>query len=377
MLGRQAFRSITSRATPEIGQPLSNYFRQFSTSSRWEAEDSSNNKGAQGASKPSLRERTKASADEIRSISRTNRPESGTNRFSGVPQAAGQARVVDIKSLPRGGLRGRGRGRGGFRGRGGAAAAGGSRAPGGTGKSVGRGRGKRRGRGGRKGQEGEEGGGKGLRGPRERELDESDRVDPAEKEFDDYVRFGVTADYKPELTAESLAEYMPPVATGSGPKTSTILQNLSHLGTGERVAMPQGLQASNYAAAIQEGGVSFFADARTKAATEAYMQQKRHDEAVAKAKEAAPEGAEPEPVEFNSEPIIKGVEESIKKVILDQAVAGQYEHPKPAVDPVSISRNWHLRSETWGHKQTEAFQAKLTSLLAKAGKGEPKKAAKA
>lgn len=182
--------------------------------------------------------------------------------------------------------------------------------------------------------------------------------------------------YQPELTAESLAGYMPPVASGSGPKTTTILQSLSQLGTGDRVAAPQGLQASNYAAAIQKGGIGFFADAETKTLTEAHLQQKRYDEAVAKAKADAPEGEEPAAVERNNEPIIKDVEESIKRVVLDQAVAGQHESPKAAIDALSISRNWHLRSETWGQKETDAFEAKLTSLLAK-GQAQPKKAAKA
>jgi hypothetical protein len=205
-------------------------------------------------------------------------------------------------------------------------------------------------------------------------MDESDLVEPAEKEFDDYIRFGTRTNYTPSLDAESLAEYMPPMASKSAKKTATILQNLSYLGTTEHVATPQGLQASNYAAAIKRGGAEFFADVESRRAAEEFLQKKRYDKAVAKAKADAPEGTEPAPVEMNTEPIIKDVEESIKKVILEQAVAGKYEAPQAPTDPVSISRNWHLRSETWTEKETDAFQAKLTSLLAKANRGPAKKA---
>lgn len=180
--------------------------------------------------------------------------------------------------------------------------------------------------------------------------------------------------YNPSLTSETLAGCMPPVASKSAVNASTILQNLSKLGTGERVATPQGLQARNYAIAAQEGGLSFFADVESRRAAEEYLQTKRHDEAVAKATADAPEGSEPPTVERNSEPIIKDVEESIKKVILEQAVAGNHEAPQPAIDPISISRNWLLRSETWTEKEIQAFEGKLTSLLAKGKKGPAQKA---
>lgn len=191
-------------------------------------------------------------------------------------------------------------------------------------------------------------------------------MDPVEMEFDQFVRFGEVAEYEPELTKESLAEHMPAVATASAPKASLVLKNLAHLGTGERVGASQSLQASNYAKALKQAGITFFADPASREATETYLQQKRSGRPVPKAKKGAPRDT--------TSPIIQDVEESIKKVILDQAVAGQYEAPRPAVDPVSISRNWHLRAETWGQKQTDKFEAKLTSLLAKGSKGRQQQA---
>lgn len=403
MFGRQALRSVCSRTKPEIGQPLSNYFRQFSTSARFEAEESNNRSNAQDTPTSSLRQRTKAATDEIRSLNPNRQAQGGANqaRAPGSEAAArtnGAPKVIDVRSLPRGGLRGRGGPRGGARGglRGGAAGPGGPGGPGGPRASSpgatnrfsgdrgagsrGRARGRRGGRGGRGGKrggrrdgEGEQGEG-GLQKRRERKIDESDLIEPAEKEFDDYIRFGTRTNYTPSLNFESLAEYMPPVASNSAKKASTILQNLSYLGTGERVATPQGLQASNYAASATQGGMDFFADVESRRAAEEYLQKKRYDEAVAKAKADAPEGTEPAPVEMNTEPIIKDVEDSIKKAILEQAVAGKYEAPKPPTDPVTISRNWHLRAETWTEKETQAFEAKLTSLLAKGNKGPAKKA---
>lgn len=200
---------------------------------------------------------------------------------------------------------------------------------------------------------------------REREVDMDLFVEQSEKEFDDAIRFGTRTIYKPELTAESLLEYMPAVASKTAAKSATVLQNLNYLGTGDHIATPLGLQAGGYGDDIEANGMRYFAVPEDKNLAEAYLQEKRYTDAIAKAAADAPEGEEPTPVERNNEPIIAGVEESIKKVILEKAIAGQHEALKKDTDPVTLARNWHLRNETWTGKEADAFEKKLTELLSK------------
>lgn len=193
-------------------------------------------------------------------------------------------------------------------------------------------------------------------------------MDPAEEALEQVVRFGTTEVFNPApVTAEALVDFMPTVPSASGSKSATVLENLQYLGTGDRVGTALGLQASGYGERLQQSGLLFFADPETKAGLEQAMQEKRYDDAVTEAYLNTAEDEEPAPVERNNEVIMMdGVEESIKQVILNKAVAGQHEAIKQASDPVGVARNWHLRSETWSEKETNLFEAKLTSLLNKA-----------
>ncbi|KAF5626267.1 uncharacterized protein FTJAE_9734 [Fusarium tjaetaba] len=341
---RHAFRSVCSRTRPELEQvsdAFRNYARQFSTTQFLAADG----------------------------------PSPSTPRAPRSP--ASGPKVIDIKSMPlrgRGGFRGRGeaRGRGGlmFRGRGGLARGGSSvqdrsatpvrtssptRGRGGFGASRGRG-----GRGGRAR-------GRGGRTNGRRPMDEEDKdkkkidrnefntLDPDEKSFDDNIRFGITSQYTPSLTLESINEFAPVAPNSTSGKSAAVLQNLSVLGTADHVGAPDTFQPKYYASEIEANGIRFFADPKDKEATEKYLQEK-----------LKAEGKE------STGPIITDTEEAIRQVITKRAIQGQHETPKFASDPVGLSRSWHLRAETYSTNDVNSFETKLTSLLAKkpvAGKG--------
>ena len=372
-MNRHAFRSVSRRARPaefdQATQTLSSYFRQFSTSTQLLADEPNPSRP-----NPSVRQQSRAAADDIRALA--NKGPRPTAQQTDSNPSSQQPKVVDVKSLPRGGLRGRGgfRGRGGVSGRGGAQGGAGARSgspnrfSGSRGAFRGRGQARGRGRGGKAGgkrkpgeEEDEEG--KIKRKPM---VDDADIIEPSQQAFMDAMRFGVPTTYTPSLTRESLALHMPPVASSSNPRAPAIHQSLSTLGTADRVGVPGELPPTMYALDLKEGGVRYFADVESKERTEAYLQQKRREEAQAKATGDAP-------VEVNNDRIISDAEDAIKKVVLDEAVAGQHQAPTFATDPVAVSRNWHLRAETWGSKETKAFEDKLTSMLER-NKARQKKA---
>ncbi|KAK5992820.1 hypothetical protein PT974_06240 [Cladobotryum mycophilum] len=383
-MSSQALRSACSRARPElerVGLPLRNYFRQFSTTqSQFDDAAPTVASDAGAGARPTARERTRAAASEINSLVK-NRNASVGQRATPV-EGAGQPKVIDVRSLPRG------LGRGGFRGRGGfaggaqgaprTASPGGNRfSPGNRGGAsrggfVGRARGRGgRGGGGGGGQRGgsktgkARGGGEGDKsaaGPRGKKQDPFERMDSAEKAFDDAMRFGTKMRYNPLLTMDSLAAFMPATPTTKEGQTATVLQNLSVLGTADQVGVPEGLQARNYAEEVERNGVRFFADLKAKEAAEQYLQDKK------KKNESAAEGGEAIAAEgADAGPIIRSAEEAIKRVILDNAVAGKHEEPRFALDPVGVARSWHLRAETYTQRDVERFEKKLASLLGKGG----------
>uniref|UniRef100_A0A8H7N7N5 Uncharacterized protein n=1 Tax=Bionectria ochroleuca TaxID=29856 RepID=A0A8H7N7N5_BIOOC len=381
MIGRRAFRAVCGRTRPELEQAtdnVSSYFRHFSTSNNWLADEDSN----KGSSAPQisdnapsiLRTKSRLLQGTAPALSRPTQlrapkepatsPESLMSRVyqrwskrpwqgpwawidawrRGCPPHLRSPSPTGTNRFARGGFAGRGgRGRGG---RGGG------------------GRGKRR--------DGDQDGENAERQERERvrrdEDKENAKPDPAEEALEQVVRFGTTEVFNPApVTAEALTDFMPTVPSASGSKSATVLENLQYLGTGDRVGTALGLQASGYGERLQQGGLLFFAEPETKAGLEQAMQEKRYDDAVTQAYLNTAEDEEPAPVERNNEVIMMdGVEESIKQVILNKAVAGQHEAIKQASDPVGVARNWHLRSETWSEKETNLFEAKLTSLLNKA-----------
>ncbi|KAH6990820.1 hypothetical protein BKA56DRAFT_573185 [Ilyonectria sp. MPI-CAGE-AT-0026] len=203
--------------------------------------------------------------------------------------------------------------------------------------------------------------------------DEFARLDPDEQAFDDSIRFGVASQYTPSLTLESLADFAPVAPSSSAGKSAAVLQNLSVLGTADHVGAPQAFQARHYAAEIEAGGMRFFADTQARAVAEEYLQQKNKPAETTEAAEGEGEGEAPAATPM---PIITDAEEAIRKVILEKAVMGQHETPKFAMDPTGLSRSWHLRAETYTTNDVNAFENKLTSLLAKRG-GKPAGKAKA
>ncbi|EHK25312.1 uncharacterized protein TRIVIDRAFT_118880, partial [Trichoderma virens Gv29-8] len=353
-MSSQSLRSIY-RARPELrqaGYALRGYFRQFSTT-----QSQLDETPADGNAKPTARQRTRAAASEINSL----------------------PRVIDVRSLPRGGML---RGRGGLRGRGtgGPSAASATGAPraaspsgnrfsaanrgrGGPAPGAGRG-GRTAGRGGRPGAgkgraakkaEGE-GGNKaaGAAGPRGKRQDPFERMDPQEQQFDDAVRFGTRTEYKPSLTKEALSTFVPATPSTPEGRLATVMENLSIIGgRADPVGIPQNLQAKTYADEVQSNGARFFADVRAREAAEQYLQDQRREQLLAEGKEVPAE----------QQPIIQDAGEAVKKAILDHAVAGKHETPRFATDPVGISRAWHLRAGTYTQRDVEKFEKKLTTLL--------------
>ncbi|KAH0530546.1 hypothetical protein TsFJ059_005154 [Trichoderma semiorbis] len=395
-MSSQSLRSIY-RARPELaqaGNALRGYFRQFSTT-----QSQLDDAPADPNAKPTARQRTRAAASEINSLVKNRTPGQGARNPTDSSATPAQPRVIDVRSLPKGGmlrrpggLRGRGTGAGTGTGTGGPSATGAPRAAGAPrpasptgnrfsaanrgkgGSALGAGRGGRTaGRpGGRpgagKGREAKktegEGGNKaaGAAGPRGKRQDPFERMDPQEQQFDDAVRFGTRTEFKPSLTKEALTTFVPATPATPEGRLATVMENLSILGgRADPVGVPQGLQAKNYADEVQDNGARFFADVKAREAAEEYLQEQRREKLLAEGKEVPAE----------QQPIIKDAEEAVKKAILDQAVAGKHETPRFATDPVGISRAWHLRSGTYTQRDVEKFEKKLTTLLGVgvAGKG--------
>ena len=172
------------------------------------------------------------------------------------------------------------------------------------------------------------------------------------------------------MTLESLAPHMPAVASSYNNQVASVHQNLSALGTADQVGHPAGLPPTMYARDLKVSGLRYFADVESKERTEAHLQQRRAGAAEFKLGEGVPE-------EVNTARIIGDAEEAVKKVVLDQVVAGRHEAPKFTTDPLATARNWHLRSETWGPKETKAFESKLASLLSRGAPAGKAKGAKA
>lgn len=195
------------------------------------------------------------------------------------------------------------------------------------------------------------------------------RMEPAEQEFDDAMRFGVKEVFNPSIDLKSLGEFMPAVPSATAHKPATVLQNLAALGTADHVGAPERLQSASYAEDLEANGIRFFADVGEKERVEEFLQQRRHDATVAESQAGVPEGEAPSTVARDTTPIIASAEEAIRKSITDKALAGQHEAMKQTSDPIATARMWHLRAETYTDKETNAFEKKLVSLLSKGGGG--------
>lgn len=418
-MNRQSLRSICARAGPEIhrtGCALQNYFREFSTS-QWVLE-SNDSPSDSNPSASSARQRSRAAASEISSLAKQKNP-SGTSQNSALPTAApttAQPRVLDVRSLPRGrGTRGRGRGGGAFRGgrgQGQIGTAHQSQSPGaqsppltsgnrfsrpgvaGRGSFTARGS---RGRGGR-GRGASSRGGRAGRGRRfsrsdapdggddkdKRQLDKKNEsaelMDVYEAQFDRDMRFGTTSSYQPSLTLDALADFAPAVPSGAMGRHASILASLSALGPTDPIGMPQDLPASSYAADLERAGLRFFADSKSRDAAEQFLQQKQQQQQQQEAKTAA-DGQDNSSSSSSSNNLldnkteggaavtrIQDAEESVRQVILDQAVEGKHEKMTFATAPVGLARAWHLRAETWTKQDVDTFEKKLTSLVDRGAK---------
>lgn len=373
-MNRQAFRSVCSRANPELGLSTStpkSFFRNFSTT-QWVAEENSNPKPAPPPRPSTARQRGRAAASQINSFAKP-RPQTNSSATGAAGPGAtgqGQPKVLDIRSLPAGLARGRGgflRGRGGAaRGRGGAPGATSTRPTGGANRFSGANRGGASARGGRGGNRG----GKPKRAGDDKKkardapsaggkrVDPFDIMDTAEQEFDNAMRFGTTTTYTPALDAGALLEFAPAVPTSASGRRATVLQNLSTLGASEQVGVPRGLTVGDQAAQLSKSGLRYFADTQAKAATEGYLKGQETEETKT-------EGA-----------VIQPVEESVRNFITETAVKGKHEAPKYATNWQGVMRSTFLRSESYTQKAIDGFEGKVAALVGKAETAKPKAKAK-
>lgn len=175
------------------------------------------------------------------------------------------------------------------------------------------------------------------------------------------MRFGTPTTFQPSLTPGSLEAFAPAVPTSEAGRKAAVLQSLSVLGAADPVGTPQDLQAGSYVADLEAHGVRFFADVRSKEAARQHLQHLQRKQQDAQADKGGGEG--------DKEPVaVSDAEESVRKVIFEQAVLGEREKTAFATAPVGIARAWHLRAETWTKKDVDKFESKLASLVGKAGK---------
>lgn len=421
-MNRHALRSVCSRARPELEQvsgTLRTSVRPFSTTQLQAADDST--------PKPTLRERSRVATSQINSLARDRNPTQ--NAQPRAPPVAGGARpkVIDVKSLPRMPLRSK-LARGGT-GKFGAARAGpsaGSALPprlGPDGKPLrfrgkpGQGNQKAGGPRGKFAARKKKTGGEGGEKDKERKAAGApDKIDHEVEEFQKALRYGESALFNPSLNLESLSGLAPAVPSTNLGRGSTILHNLSVLGTADPVGASQVAQAHHTAKDLENNGARFFADLKDKVVVEKHILPKWAKDAEEFYKflqKARPEAAErylkhlqtqkPQatgqylqhlslkkaegeaaakskalvPAEENTQTeVLKGADENVRKAILGQAVQGQHETPKFASDPVGLSRSWHLRAETYTLRDVNSFEKKLTTLLASRPAAKAKPAAK-
>ncbi|KAI6783280.1 uncharacterized protein J7T54_004307 [Emericellopsis cladophorae] len=354
MMHRQTLRSVTRRTAPADVESLSAYFHQsFSTSTYFQADEPA------PSDKPfNVRSKSLAAADKIKNLV------GGQTRPAPAPRSnpgATGPKIVDIKSLPRGGLRGRG----GFRGRGGASAgasaggagggpnrfAGASRgnaARGGRGGASARGRrgnAVRKGR--KKGEEGEEGDRK------DRRFDQGHAVEPEAQAFMDTMRYGVTTTFNPSVTTKSLEGHFPAVPSGQHGALASVHQSLAALGGGNRVGLPDEHTPKDNARDLHTTKFRYFSDVESKDRVEAHLQAR---------------------YKTDKQQVLPA-DEHVRKVVWEQAVLGKHEAPQfaDAKNSTQIARNWQLRNETWQPREASIFEAKVASLLERA---KPKGGAK-
>lgn len=217
---------------------------------------------------------------------------------------------------------------------------------------------------------------------KEKPAPQEEYMDPALEEFEKLIRFGERTEYSPSLTMESLADFMPSFPSTSGGMAAAVKENLSVLGSAEPVGATLGLNDRSHASRMRHQGLRYFAELKTKESVEEYMQQRQVEYDAVKATRAAAkaaegsEGSEAAPAEtlavetpaVERPRIIGGPEESIRKVIVDRALAGVHETPQFAADPVGVARSWHLRDGSYTQKDVDSFEKMLQSMMSSGGK---------
>lgn len=386
------FRSLVcSRARPELhktGQALSNYFREFSTTQSLadDAAPSGNSSSSNTGRGNAVRQRGRAAASAINNMVRSRGPSpngagqapnsgwrggrGGGRGGTAAPGGGGAPRVLDVRSLPRGGFRGRGRGgqpggnrfggqsgggRGGMGGRGGFG--GGSR--GGSSGGVGG----RSGGGARRGGGDGEGGRGGLREGGRRQAEEEvnpfAHMDEVEAAYDKELRFGSTREYQPKLDADSLLEHGPAAPTSAASRRATVLGSLNAMGggTGDAVGSSTGYLPSAVEGRVQDDGLAFFANRESKALVEEHLQAKKREQQQSEGgDEAAAEGVA-------TQPVFTPASDAVKQAIVDVAIEGKHETPVFATDVYGVVRSQQLHTRGYSAAAMAKFQAKLQSLV--------------
>lgn len=357
---RQALRSVCLRARQDISRNVSttiNSIRTFTTTQSL-FEDKAPGPRASNSTPSSARQRGQAAASEVRSVVKNSSKTSGAagrpdGSYFQKAAASGDAapKILSVRSLPRGGLtRGRGglRGRGGFQGQSGR-----PNSPTGTGTN--RFAGAARGRGGAFTRGKPRGGmrtrkpGDGKNAERDRRADgfSGETIDQELAALDQVNRFGAVADFEPKID-QALMDLVPGGTSTPAARRAAVLKVLETLGSTDSTSVSSNIQISGYIAELEKSGVQYFADPADKQAV------KEHLEEAAK---AAGEG--------ETSVKLGEVQESLKQLILDQAVLGKHEAPQYAEDTAGTIKSQFLRSSSYRQREITQFEAKLNSILGK------------
>jgi hypothetical protein len=204
------------------------------------------------------------------------------------------------------------------------------------------------------------------------------------------MRFGEKTVWTPELTADTLAPYMPSVpSSASAAARAAVLKNLSILAQGtsaDFAGQPEIQHGSHTAWELRERGMRFFPDPQAKEEAEASLQEWRtHIRTLDETLEA--NGEQPIYSKANHAhlrqlvtadgPILKEAEASVKKAVVDAAVRGAHEKPVFAEDTPGLMKSWGLREGSYTDGDRKKFESKVLTLLAKGQKAAVKPKPKA
>lgn len=168
--------------------------------------------------------------------------------------------------------------------------------------------------------------------------------------LDHVNRFGAVAEFQPKID-QSLIDLVPVGPSTPASRRAAVLKVLETIGSTDSTSLTSNIQVSGYIAELEKYGLQYFADPADKDA----VKQRLEELATAVGEGDAPAN----PVKLAE------VQESLKQLILDQAVLGKHEAPQYAEDTAGTIKSQFLRSSSYRQREITQFEAKLNSILGK------------